>query len=84
MRILQVSKYYKSFFGSSKLAVNNLSFNVDKKESFGLVGPNGAGKSSTFYMILNSIMKSGGRINFKNSTKYSNRINDVLNGESLY
>jgi len=33
------------------VAVDHISFHVDKGESFGLLGPNGAGKSSTMRMI---------------------------------
>ena len=34
------------------VAVNNLSFRVDRSEVYGLLGPNGAGKTTTLRMIL--------------------------------
>ena len=43
----QVTKRYQDF-----VAVDNLSFTIDKGEIFGLIGQNGAGKTTTFRMIL--------------------------------
>jgi ABC-2 type transport system ATP-binding protein len=37
-------------------AVNNVSFNIEKGEIFGILGPNGAGKS-TIVNILNTLVK---------------------------
>jgi ABC-type multidrug transport system ATPase subunit len=34
-----------------KVAVDNLSFGVNKSEVFGLLGVNGAGKTTTFKML---------------------------------
>lgn len=45
-------------------AVSNLSFNLEKGETLGLVGQNGAGKSTTFKMILNFISSDSGKIEF--------------------
>lgn len=47
---MQVSKVYKSR-GKKKIAVNNVTFGVPKRECFGLLGVNGAGKTSTFKML---------------------------------
>jgi len=38
-------------------AVNNISFNIEKGEIFGILGPNGAGKS-TIVNILNTLVKA--------------------------
>ena len=43
----QVTKRYQDF-----VAVDNLSFTIEKGEIFGLIGQNGAGKTTTFRMIL--------------------------------
>ena len=44
------------------VAVDNLSFEVDKGEIFGLLGLNGAGKTTTFRMILGLIDDYEGNI----------------------
>ncbi|XVJ61147.1 MAG: ABC transporter ATP-binding protein [Tepidisphaera sp.] len=43
-------------------AVENLSFQIDRGEIFGLLGPNGSGKSTTIKMILGLLRPSSGRI----------------------
>ncbi|OQR71610.1 ATP-binding cassette sub-family A member 1-like [Tropilaelaps mercedesae] len=53
--VQRLVKYYGTF-----LAVNKLSFVVNKKECFGLLGVNGAGKSTTFGMLTGDIMMSAG------------------------
>lgn len=57
LKVENVSKYYGDF-----LAVDNLSFTVDKGEIFGLLGVNGAGKTTTFRMIMGLIDISSGNI----------------------
>lgn len=43
-----------------KLALNDLSFKVEKSELFGLIGPDGAGKSSIFRILTTLILPDGG------------------------
>lgn len=57
LEIINLKKYY----GKSK-GVENISFNVNKGEVFGLIGPNGAGKSTTIRAILGLIKKTSGEI----------------------
>lgn len=49
MAYLEVSRLIKNY--GEFTAVDNLSFNVQKGEVFGLIGPNGAGKSTTINII---------------------------------
>lgn len=46
IRAVNITKKYDDF-----VAVNSISFEVARGESFGLLGPNGAGKSTTMKMI---------------------------------
>ncbi|GAB3812646.1 high-affinity branched-chain amino acid ABC transporter ATP-binding protein LivG [Tessaracoccus terricola] len=44
------------------LAVNNVSFTIDKGTVFGLLGPNGAGKSTLFNSVTGVVRTSEGRV----------------------
>jgi ABC-2 type transport system ATP-binding protein len=44
------------------VAVNRISFGVEKGEIFGLLGPNGAGKTTTILMLIGLTDVSGGEI----------------------
>src|SRR5215472_6570781 len=48
-------------FGS-KLAVNGVSFTVERGEILGFLGPNGAGKSTSMRMITGFIPPSAGKV----------------------
>lgn len=51
----------KKTFGP-KVAVNDVSFTVEKGEVLGFLGPNGAGKSTTMRMITGFIPPTGGEV----------------------
>ena len=57
---LEIQNVSKTFVG--KLAVDNISFEVDKPGVFGLLGTNGAGKTTTIRMLLGIIKKDSGEI----------------------
>lgn len=57
---LKVQNVSKSF--GEKLAVDDISFEINKPGVFGLLGTNGAGKSTTIRMILGIINKDSGNI----------------------
>lgn len=57
LKVENVTKYYDKF-----LAVDNLSFEVNDGEIFGLLGINGAGKTTTFRMITGLLEKTEGKI----------------------
>ncbi len=57
LKVENITKYYNKV-----KAVDNLSFNVDKGEIFGLLGENGAGKTTTFRIILGLINASSGKV----------------------
>jgi ABC-2 type transport system ATP-binding protein len=63
MNMLTVSNLQKSF--GNLEAVKNVSFSVEKGESFGLLGPNGAGKSTAINMITGLFPPTSGAIHIK-------------------
>ena len=54
-----VVKNLERRFGSF-IAVNRVSFEVQKGEIFGFLGPNGAGKSTTIRMLTGILAPTGG------------------------
>lgn len=60
--MLEIKNLTKQF--EKVLAVNDISFTVEKGKIFGIVGRNGAGKSTTFRMILNLIEPTKGSIKY--------------------
>jgi ABC-2 type transport system ATP-binding protein len=55
-----VEKLTKSF--GPKLAVDNISFSVEKGEVLGFLGPNGAGKSTSMRMITGFLSPTAGKV----------------------
>jgi ABC-2 type transport system ATP-binding protein len=58
--VIKVENLSKAF--GPKLAVNDVTFNVERGEVLGFLGPNGAGKSTTMRMVTGFIPPSSGRI----------------------
>jgi ABC-2 type transport system ATP-binding protein len=57
IKVSGLSKYYGSY-----LAVDNISFEVNKGEILGFLGPNGAGKSTTMKIITTYLPPTGGKV----------------------
>lgn len=68
--ILEINKLYKRFGGL--LALNNISFNINKGEIIGLIGPNGAGKTTLFNCIAGIEKPTEGQILFANGGRTIN------------
>lgn len=60
MALLEVSNLTKRFGGL--VAVNNVSFSVEKGEILGIIGPNGAGKTTLFSLISGFLKPSSGSV----------------------
>ncbi|MBN8191947.1 ABC transporter ATP-binding protein [Bacillus sp. NTK074B] len=58
--MLEVKELKKSY--GNKEVVKNVSFTIEKGESFGLLGPNGAGKSTTISMICGLVPYDHGEV----------------------
>ena len=58
--MIKVENLRKTF--GPKVAVNNISFTVERGEVLGFLGPNGAGKSTTMRMITGFIPPTAGKV----------------------
>ena len=61
IEIKELSKFY-----NTSLAVNKISFEVNKNKTLGLLGPNGCGKTTTIGMLLGLVTPSEGKIIIEN------------------
>ncbi|MAC44561.1 MAG: ABC transporter [Pelagibacteraceae bacterium] len=57
---LQVKNLVKKF--NSTIAVNNISFEIEKNKTLGLLGPNGCGKTTSIGMMLGLITPTSGEV----------------------
>lgn len=60
MEAVIVKNLSKTYGKEKKIAVDNVSFSVNKGELFGLIGPDGAGKTSIFRMLTTLLLPDGG------------------------
>lgn len=58
--IIEVQSITKRF--GDKIAIDNISFQVNKGEIFGFLGPNGAGKTTTIRMVTTLLTPDSGQI----------------------
>jgi ABC-2 type transport system ATP-binding protein len=82
---LEIKNLVKKF--KSTIAVNNVSFEIEKNNTLGLLGPNGCGKTTSIGMMLGLITPTSGEI-FIDGIKFNseNRINllSLMNFASPY
>lgn len=57
IKVEHLTKYYGDF-----LAVNDISFEIEKGHVYGFLGPNGAGKSTTMNIITGCLSASAGKV----------------------
>jgi ABC-2 type transport system ATP-binding protein len=85
IRVEQLTKKY-----AATVAVDNLSFRVDRGEIVGFLGPNGAGKTTTMRIISGYLPATGGRVEvagrdvFKESMEVRKRIGYLPENCPLY
>ncbi len=58
--VIEVQNLYKAYDGVA--VVEDVSFNVDEGEIFGIIGPNGAGKTTTIESVIGLRKPDSGRI----------------------
>ncbi len=58
--MIQVTSLHKSY--GALQAVNGVSFEIRRGETFGLLGPNGAGKSTTIHMMAGLLRPNSGQV----------------------
>mgnify|MGYP000721038391 FL=1 len=60
--MIEVNNLSKSYGEKNQkiLAVDNISFSVEKGEIFGLIGPDGSGKTSIFRMLTTVLLPDSG------------------------
>jgi branched-chain amino acid transport system ATP-binding protein len=63
MAFFRVEKLVKTFGGLT--AVNEVSFQVEQGQLFGLIGPNGSGKTTLFNMISGVYTPTSGKVLYK-------------------
>jgi ABC-2 type transport system ATP-binding protein len=83
--MLHVSNLRKEY--ETVVAVDGVSFDVQRGEVFGLLGPNGAGKTTTIRTVLNIIEPTSGEIMFDGrpfSTEMWNAIGYLPEERGLY
>lgn len=71
--ILTLNKLTKHY--GSLVAVNNLSFTIEKGNVYGILGPNGSGKSTTLGIVLNVVNRTSGDFTWFDGT---NSTHDAL------
>ena len=57
----------------TKLAVDDISFNIEKGEIVGYIGPNGAGKSTTIKMMTGIMSPTSGSVKIEGDSPQKNR-----------
>jgi ABC-2 type transport system ATP-binding protein len=60
MQGITINQLRKVYGKEQLVAVNDVSFSVNKGELFGLIGPDGAGKTSIFRMLTTLLLPDGG------------------------
>jgi len=60
--MISVKNLSHSYDNDGKLAVNNISFEIEKGETFGFLGPSGAGKSTTQGILTGLLKQQSGEV----------------------
>ena len=73
IEIKKLTKIYNKY-----LAVDNISFQIQKNKTVGLLGPNGCGKTTTIGMMLGLVSPTEGEILIDNKNINSFKRDEIL------
>ena len=73
IQLQNLTKIYGSY-----LAVDKISFKIEKNKTIGLLGPNGCGKTTTIGMLLGLVTPSDGEILIEDKNIKSFRRDEIL------
>ena len=74
--IIQIKNLTKKF--NKTIAVNNISFSIEKNKTVGLLGPNGCGKTTSIGMMLGLIDPTSGQIIIDDKDLKTLKRDDIL------
>lgn len=74
--IIKIENILKKYKTADRIALNNVSLNVNSKEIFGLLGPNGAGKTTLISILCGLIKPSSGAV-FINGLSFAENSNEI-------
>ncbi|WP_337100463.1 ABC transporter ATP-binding protein [Paenibacillus sp. YIM B09110] len=72
---LMKSLVYREY--EQKVAVEDISFTIDRGEIVGYIGPNGAGKSTTIKMMVGILVPTSGDVRVNGLVPFENRIENA-------
>lgn len=58
IEVISVNKYFNSIFAGKKCkvqAVNNVSFQINRGDKFGIIGTSGCGKTTLVVLLINMV-----------------------------
>lgn len=86
---IKVNNLVKSYKGTHKRSVDNISFKVNAGEFFAFLGPNGAGKTTTISILTTTLAKTSGEVKVagfdieKEARKVREKIGIIFQNPSL-
>ncbi|MBI2119770.1 MAG: ATP-binding cassette domain-containing protein [Elusimicrobia bacterium] len=89
IRIQSLSYQYPHASSNKKMALENVSFNVEKNTIFGLLGPNGGGKTTLFKILTTFFLPTSGSVEifgldiFKKMSEVRKKIGVIFQNPSL-
>ncbi|NEP87987.1 MAG: ABC transporter ATP-binding protein [Okeania sp. SIO2C2] len=89
VKLINISKVFKSQNQKKFIAVNNINLQIEKSEFFSILGPSGCGKTTTLRMIAGFEVPTSGEIYIQgklmgNSPPFHRPVNTVFQNYALF